>query len=150
MGAYDTVTNEVAEYSACGPARVSTFSPSHRAKPELCAPCASDARGRGTLSANVRFALSTRMAGTSAAAPHVTGLAALILQLNRQVRGKPLPVARLRSLLALGATAGARPLLPNRHQLADKSQPIKQSDNSVWTELAGSGRADAKESLQKI
>jgi subtilisin family serine protease len=150
VGAYNTATNQVAEYSACGPTRAATNFPAQRQKPELCAPCASDARGRGTLSAATRFQLPTRMAGTSASSPHVAGLAALILQLNRDVNRKPLPVKKLRELLERGAKAGGRQLHPNAHQQADANQPRKQSDAAIWPHLVGWGRTDAKESLDRV
>jgi F-type H+-transporting ATPase subunit a len=46
--------------------------PWRRTKPEVCAPCATDARGRGVLSAATRVASRTRIAGTSIAAVPLT------------------------------------------------------------------------------
>lgn len=160
VGAYNTATGEMAEYSACGPTRPSKKSPTRRRKPELCAPAAADARGRGVLSAATRFALSTRLGGTSASAPHVAGLAALLLQLNRDVNETnytvaPLPIDELRRMLQEGAIAGAtlpgaRPLRPNRHQAADPHQLYKQGSGSIWSRLTGAGRAHAEESLKRV
>jgi subtilisin family serine protease len=160
VGAYDTATGEMAEYSACGPTRPSTKRPTSRRKPEICAPAAADARGRGVLSASTRFSLSTRLGGTSASAPHIAGLAALLLQLNRDVKQAqhivaPLPIAELRRLLKEGALAGAtlpgvRPLHPNRHQAVDDHQPYKQSIVSIWKYLIGHGRAHAEQTLKRI
>ena len=157
VGAYNTATGELAEYSGCGPARPSAKYPQRRQKPELCAPAASDARGRGVLSAATLSAEPTRLGGTSASAPHVAGLAALALQLNRDVHAaqnkvSPLPVAKLRTLLRLGALAGAQGfrLRQNRHQWADPHQPIKQSRLRVWRFLTGAGKAHAGESLKRV
>lgn len=150
VGAYNAGTNQVAEYSACGPTRSSTGAPHERNKPELCAPSAADARGRGTLSAATRFALSTRLGGTSAAAPHVTGLAALAFQLHRDAYGKPMSAKKLRDRLEKGAAAGGRALKPNAHQLADPNQRRKQSEPAIWSKLVGWGRADAENTLKKL
>ena len=155
VGAYNTATHEMAEYSACGPTRPSSKQPIARQKPELCAPSAADARGRGVLSATSRFALSTRMGGTSVSAPHVAGLAALALQLNRDLGNPPLAVADLRTVLLEGALAGAQlpgayRLRPNLHQAVDTRQPVKQRLSYVWNRLVGAGRANAWETLKRF
>lgn len=156
VGGYNTTTGEIAEYSACGPTRPYPLHPWRRTKPEVCAPCATDARGRGVLSAATRVASRTRIAGTSIAAPHVAGLAALALQINRDLGNPPLPCDELRKLIIDGAHSGPPPgtsgvpLRANRHQAADVHQPIKQGDPSVWTYLVGRGRADAWSSLEQF
>jgi subtilisin family serine protease len=76
-GAYNTATQEICRYSACGPTRPTGGNPG-RAKPEIYAPGEEDVRGRGVLSASALSARPTRMNGTSAAAPHIAGLIALI------------------------------------------------------------------------
>ncbi|MFO1396683.1 MAG: S8 family serine peptidase [Burkholderiales bacterium] len=145
VGAFNAATGEMAEYSACGPTRASLASRVRRTKPEVCAPAAADARGRGVRSASTRFAEPTRMAGTSIAAPQVAGLAALLLQVNRDLGNPPLAVDDLRAQLITGAHTGE--LRPNRHQAQDVHQPQKQADAPVWPHLVGAGRIDATESL---
>jgi subtilisin family serine protease len=78
-GAYNTATQEICRYSACGPTRA-TDGKAGRPKPEIYAPGEEDVRGRGVLSASARSARPTRMNGTSAAAPHIAGLIALIFE----------------------------------------------------------------------
>jgi hypothetical protein len=49
VGAYNTATQQVCRYSACGPTR------DDRPKPEVIAPAEEDAAGRGVLSASARL-----------------------------------------------------------------------------------------------
>jgi hypothetical protein len=79
VGAYNTATQEICRYSASGPTRRTGGNPS-RPKPETYAPAEEDVRGRGVLSASALSARPTRMNGTSAAAPHITGLIALMFE----------------------------------------------------------------------
>jgi subtilisin family serine protease len=153
VGGYDSATDEMAEYSACGPARVAAGVV--RPKPEICAPVATDARGRGVSSATSLGSLPTRMGGTSAAAPHVAGLVALMLQLNRDLGKAKLSSAKIRDVLRQGALAGAalpnaRPLLPNRHLAADARQRQKQDDADIKPHLQGAGRLHAEETLKRV
>ena len=87
--AYNSATQEVCRYSACGPTRP-TGGHGHRQKPEVCAPAEEDAAGRGILSASSRRAQPTRMNGTSASAPQVAGLVALMFQYRRYKSGAAL------------------------------------------------------------
>src|SRR5262249_8773298 len=116
VGGYNTATHEVCRYTACGPTRPNGAH-GHRQKPEVCAPAENDAGGRGVLSASSRKSRATRMNGTSAAAPHVAGLVALILQYRASQSGGPLTADQIRTKLK-GAASKA-PLRPNRHNAVD-------------------------------
>jgi len=154
VGAFNSATNEVPDYSACGPTRASASGPP-RYKPEVCAPAATDVPGLGVLSASSSRALDTRMNGTSASAPHVSGLAALALQLHRDLHAndpmpQPLPIGALRWHIVRGAMRNARKLKPSAHQLKDPAQPHKQSDAATWRHLKGFGAIDAFETLRRM
>ena len=136
VGAYNTATREVARYSACGPTR------DGRTKPDVLAPAEEDAAGRGVLCASSRLAQPTRMNGTSAAAPHVAGLVALLLQ-HAHDRGEVLDAATIADIVRAGAglaEPGLPALNPNRHVAADDRRREKQGDPQVWPELVGAGR----------
>jgi subtilisin family serine protease len=144
VGAYNTDTQEVARYSACGPTRPSGGTSSRR-KPECCAPAAEDALGRGVLSASTRRALPTRMNGTSASAPHVAGLVALIFEYATKHAGRNLTAEEIRSAIAQNPQL---PLKANRHQQVDTAQKKKQQD--VWLDLVGAGRINFKRTMRRL
>lgn len=136
VGAYNTATQQVSRYSACGPTR------DGRHKPEVLAPAEEDAAGRGVISASSRSALPRRMNGTSAAAPQVAGLVALLFQAAAQ-KGQVLTAAQVRDLVCDGAKHARpliRPLLPNAHVAADDRRKIKQGEPSIWPHLTGNGK----------
>ena len=143
VGGYNTATQEVCRYSACGPTRATTGNPS-RVKPDVCAPAEEDVAGRGVLSASSLKAQATRMNGTSASAPHVAGLIALMFQYRNFKRGGPLGADQIR--YKLKAAAHAAPLKQNRHQVADQTRPIKQKD-VPWSDVIGAGKIDIANSL---
>jgi subtilisin family serine protease len=105
-------------------------------KPDICAPAEEDVAGAGILSASSRRAQPTRMNGTSAAAPHVAGLVALILEYATSYAGTKLTADQIRDGIVKAGKKGA--LLPNHHQIADVRVPIKQQAVSV--DLVGGAR----------
>lgn len=91
VGAVDVLAHKIAPYSSQGP------TDDGRVKPDLAAPT-------GTTSA--AYAQSGgRFHGTSAAAPHATGFAALIKQMQPQARADVLRAAVLRYVRPMGAAA---------------------------------------------
>ena len=144
VGGYNAATQEVCRYSACGPTRPTGGQPVRR-KPDVCAPAEGDVAGRGILSASSLSADPTRMNGTSAAAPHVAGLIALMFQYGLKKYGPKhtLNVDAIRDYITQGAQNAAQasaPLKPNRHQKVDVTRAHKQED--VWTDLTGAGKVN--------
>jgi subtilisin family serine protease len=151
VGAYNTGTQEVCRYSACGPTR----DPRYDRKPDVCAPAEEDVAGHGVLCTSARRAQPTRMNGTSAAAPQVAGLVALMLQYNRDSGNPPLAADDIRAKIIAGAKAAQtlpppppRDLLANRHQDADDTRSVKQED--VWADLIGAGKVSVVETLKLL
>ena len=136
VGAYNTATHQVCRYSACGPTR------DGREKPDVLAPAEEDAAGRGILCASARSAVPTRMNGTSASAPQVAGLVALLFQYAMAI-GEDLSATDVLNLVTTGArnaAPGSVPLIANRHVDADANRKDKQGDASIWPHLIGAGR----------
>jgi subtilisin family serine protease len=142
VGAYDTATDEVCRYSACGPTRKTHSGLAERKKPEVLAPAEELAIGRGILCASSGRARPTRMGGTSAAAPHVTGLIALVFQFAT----RPLTATDIQRILKDGARKHG--LRYNEHQKLDVHQKVKQ--DTVWGDLIGHGRVDAVKTINQI
>jgi subtilisin family serine protease len=115
VGAYNATVpgHDLASFSSEGPTR------DGRQKPELSAP------GVEIKAANSLSQSWTRMSGTSMAAPHVTGVVALLMQ----AAGPGLPVTDLRQLLA----STARP---------------SPAGATGWQRRYGEGRIDAFTALQ--
>lgn len=145
VGAYNTATQEVCRYSACGPTRP-TGGHRPRRKPEVCAPAEEEPLGRGVLSASSRKARATRMNGTSASSPHVAGLVALMLQYRCHVQGAHLTTDEIRDTLR--GAARQPPLRENRHQIADPTRDLKRQANVPWHDVIGAGKIDALGTLQ--
>jgi subtilase family protein len=136
VGAYNTATLEVCRYSACGPTR------DGRNKPDVLAPAEEDAAGRGILSASSRRAQPTRMNGTSASAPQVAGLIALLFQYAMAI-GEDLSAADVLDLVRTGARDAPlppHPLHANRHVDVDVNRKDKQGVSRIWPELIGDGK----------
>lgn len=142
VGAYNTATDEVCRYSACGPTRKTQSGIQEREKPEVIAPAEELAMGRGVLCASSGRARPSRMGGTSAAAPHVAGLIALIFQFAN----RSLTATEIRQILQDGADKHG--LRYNEHQELDVHQKLKQ--RQVWGDLIGHGRVDAVKSIDQI
>lgn len=149
VGAYNSATQELCRYTACGPTRKIGNKPgTERRKPEFCAPSEEDPAGRGILSASSLSSMPTRMNGTSASAPHVAGVVALIYQYILDSGHAKLSADQIRDLLRLGAQKSPR-LKLNRHQEADATRPNKQS-NVPFDDLAGAGKLNLLESLKLL
>jgi subtilisin family serine protease len=140
VGAFNAATDEVSSYSACGPTRASTkqAQDGERTKPDLCAPGEELATGGGILTAASRAAMPHRMNGTSAAAPHVTGIIALIFDYRRNHQAKDLTADQLRTLLS-----GQRGPKLRANRRAAKQRPL-------LTQLTGEGKISCARMLQKV
>lgn len=112
VGSYDARVpgKEISYFSSAGPTR------DGRHKPEISAP------GHEVIAARSRTQGITRMSGTSMAAPHVTGLAALLLQ-----------------------TAGTLTTAELRKLIMNHVRPTATGD---WDERFGNGRIDCLAALQ--
>ncbi|MFO1310816.1 MAG: S8 family serine peptidase [Burkholderiales bacterium] len=133
VGAYNRATLEIGSYSAAGPA-ISSVAPK---KPLVMAVGESLPHGRGVASTATGRGLPMRLAGTSAAAPRVTGLLALALQAAGQW-GVQLDAPAV--ITALSKLATGIVLEPNRHQAASTYPTVKQKD--ILADVIGYGAVD--------
>jgi subtilisin family serine protease len=146
VGAYNCATDEVCRYSSAGPTRSDPGGGARR-KPEVCAPAESDVAGLGVLSASSQRALPARMNGTSAAAPHVAGLVALMFEYAASLTPpRVLTAEEIRAALVAGGRAAD--LKPHAVQAVDARVPVKQA--SRWNALIGGGRVDFRATMRKL
>ena len=144
VGAFNAATEEVCRYSACGPTR------DGRNKPEIYAPAEDDVRGRGVLSASARSSRPTRMNGTSAAAPFVTGMIALMMEYAlKYARGHPvhLTADQIARELKAATKVGLR---VNRRQAVDKRIPLGKKQKDVRARLLSTEKSDFIETMKKL
>jgi subtilisin family serine protease len=146
VGAHNAATGEMCAYSACGPTR------DGRAKPDLTAPAEGTAAGGGVLCASSRRSQPSRFNGTSAAAPHVAGLVALLMQDRQALGAPPLGAGEIRDKLMAGAaaelvSAPERKAGANRRQEADPRRPSGKRQSHRFAEVIGSGKANVPKSM---
>jgi len=139
VGAHNGDTGDVCAYSAAGPTR------DGRKKPDVTAPAEEDATRRGILCASSRRSQPTWFNGTSASAPVVAGMVALILQYNRDNGGKPMPPSEILALLKKGAIGGH--LVGNKRQEVDRRRPSGKKQSNCLKQVTGAGKADVKGSM---
>jgi len=148
VGAFNTATQEICRYSASGPTRAARGNV-EREKPEVYAPAEEDARGRGVLSASALSARPSRMNGTSAAAPHVAGLIALMFEYaQKHASGAPRDLSADKIAKELRRNAKTKVLEVNRRQAVDARVPIKQKQ--VIDDLVPSGKTDFTKTMKKL
>ena len=140
VGAYNRATKEICGYSSCGPTRPIGGKKS-RKKPEVYAPAEEEVRGHGILSASALSARPTRMNGTSAAAPHITGLIALMFEYAWQhAAGKPKHLTAAQIAKELRDTSSVNVLRFNRRQEVDARVRVKQ--HQVRANLVAAGKGE--------
>jgi hypothetical protein len=149
VGAYNSATQEICGYSACGPTGPTGPTPG-REKPEVYAPAEEDVRGRGVLSASALSANPSRMNGTSASAPHISALIALIFEYAKKHAHPPksLLAGDIGQELKAAANAGVVKLRLNRHQKVDARVEKKQKD--VEGDLRVSDKVNCTEAMKKL
>jgi hypothetical protein len=153
VGAYNVATHELCRYSAAGPTRKTARRPA-KAKPEVCAPAETHLSGRGVLCASSRTGQPTYMNGTSAAAPHVTGVVALMFE-KASSRDIKLDAATIQAKLKAGARASKPPRRNRRHELDRQTRmrgPQRDSlrPGDVFEDAAGAGKINVSATIREI
>jgi subtilisin family serine protease len=151
VGAHNTATGEMCRYSAAGPTR------DGRHKPDVCAPAEETAAGGGILCATSRSGSPSRMNGTSAAAPQVAGLVALMMQYNAATGGAPLTADKIRKTIRRGSQIAEglpppplRRDLYNDHQDIDPDRPAGKKQSDHFGDVTGVGKANVTESTKLL
>jgi subtilisin family serine protease len=139
VGAHNGDTAEICGYSAAGPTR------DGRPKPDVTAPAEEDATCRGILCASSRRSQPSWFNGTSASAPVVAGMVALMFQYNRDSGGSPLSPSRVVELLKKGAVSGG--LVGNKRQDVDPHRPHGKAQSDHFHDVAGDGKVDVPGSM---
>ena len=147
VGAYNLATGQLCRYSACGPTRPMGNAPG-RPKPEVYGPAEEEVRGRGVLSDSARSAMPRRMNGTSASAPYISGLIALIFEYARKyAKNAPQQLTSDEIARQLRDKKNNARLKFDRHQEVDARVRRKQKD--VQNELSW-GRAHFDDSMKGL
>jgi len=127
VGSFDTRLNppQTSYFSSAGPSRNQKQSK----KPEFCAP------GEDIFAARATDPGGTTKDGTSQAAPHVTGLIALMFQVAKELQNSPkiLNIQEIREIL--------------RHTVDPKPVPV---NSAQYDPQSGFGRVNAFDALWKI
>jgi hypothetical protein len=92
------------------------------------------------------------MNGTSAAAPHIAGLIALIFEYAKKHSHpkKSLSADQISAALKAGAKAGGVTLRFNRHQKVDARVPATKKQEHVKADLLVSDRANGTETMNRL
>jgi hypothetical protein len=140
--------NRIARPGFIGPTRP-IGGKNSRKKPEVYAPAEEEVRGHGILSASALSARPTRMKGTSAATPHITGLIALMFEYAWQhAAGKPKHLKAAKIAKELKSTSNVDALEFNRHQAIDGRVRVKQ--RQVKANLVAAGKGEFVKTMDKL
>jgi subtilisin family serine protease len=142
VGAYNTATQEVCGYSACGPTRA-TGAQGSRLKPEICAPAEEEPTGSGVLCAASLSGHPTRMRGTSASAPLVTRLVALMFE---AAQGAKLTAEEIKHILVAAAKESTSLRRNSREQIKGLHKPRA----SLQSNRVGAGKINAPKTIELL
>ena len=135
IGAADPGNDEATSYSDRGPSVISFPSSETRQKPDVMGIDGVSVTGSGGFGIPLAGVSASRFYGTSAAAPHVAGIAALVMEAQR----KATPDATKKTV----ADAVAQ-------KLKDTAIDLGDQNSSGYSEVFGYGRADALAAIESI